>query len=148
MAKAHMAFLKLWVNHIFVCLTEVTLSYGDIHTPKMWSLHPKKRSFSVWDRNPCSHTFNLTWDQGQRSGMYATHCLMVIHPCAKFGNPSDKRLKIINFQRIQSSETWFLKTCVMTFISKAIFFCWWQKCTVHKDQTNRKQTYKQIKILL
>ena len=62
--------------------------------------------------NPINLTFRSKFKVVSGSWMYATHRLMVIHPCAKYGKPMSNHKKVMGRTRICTDRRteWFLYT--------------------------------------
>ena len=80
-----------------------TSCHGDIPICQIWYANVKAnrsyRSFIKTWQKPLDLTLRSKVNIDSGSWMYATHCLMVIHPCAKYGKPMSIQKKVMGRTR-------------------------------------------------
>ena len=81
-----------------------TSSHGDRPICQIWYANVKAnrsyRSYMKTWQKPLNLTLRSKVNIESGSWMYATHCLMVIHPCAKYGKPMSNHKKVMGRTRI------------------------------------------------
>ena len=80
-----------------------TSSHGDRPICQIWYASVKAnrsyRSYIKTWQKPLILTLRSKVNIESGSWMYATHCLMVIHPCAKYGKPMSNHKKFMGRKR-------------------------------------------------
>ena len=97
-----------------------TSSHGDRPMCQIWYANATanrsyKSDIKTWQR-PINLTLKSKVNIESGTWMYATHSLMVIHPCAKYGKPMSNQKKVIDRTRIctdrqtDGQTEWFLRS--------------------------------------
>ena len=113
--RSYRSYMKTWQKPLNLTLRSKALNrdhectrhivwWWYIHVPNMVSQCQSKKKVMGRTQKHVKNSINLTLRSKFKvvsgSWMYATHHLMVIHPCAKYGKPMSNHKKVIGRTRI------------------------------------------------